>query len=59
MEYRRLKTMIYGTGAVRVEAAPEQRWRFIRKEAKRVILERNNVILLLNTEEFTENWERI
>lgn len=59
MAYRRYETMIYGAGAVRVETDPRQKWDFIRKEAKRVLLERDNVILILSVEDFNENWERV
>lgn len=59
MIYRPNKTMIYGAGAVRVETNPRQRWEFIRKEAKRVLLERDNVMLLLSVDDFNENWERV
>lgn len=51
--------MIVGAGMVKAEVNQRQRWELVRKDGKRVLLERDSVILTIDLEEFTESWERV
>lgn len=61
MKYRTKETIIYGFGSsIHVSVYPQQKWDLIKKmDGNKVKIERNNVVLILDKDEFEQHWQRI